>query len=95
VLVTRFVTLRGLLPRTTDLRLRRQCDVVARVLDHHAMLLSASLDLLALNWRSERMVEQLERIDGFGAPADWLRRIGAELEPAPEPGALTGPGLRA
>ena len=83
VLAARFAELRRTLPATADPELRRHCDVVARVLDHHAMMVSASLDLLAVDWRSERMTEHLERVDGLGAPAQWLRAVGAELgEPA-------------
>ncbi|HWT25740.1 MAG TPA: hypothetical protein VN213_19700 [Solirubrobacteraceae bacterium] len=79
VLAGRFVALRRALPACGDAELRRHRDVVARVLDHHAMMLSAALDLLAADWRSERMREQLERIDGLGGPARWLRAVGEEL----------------
>ena len=85
VLARRFVELRSALPASADPELARHRDVVARVLDHHAMMLSASLDLLAVNWRSERMVEQLERIEGLGAPAQWLRAVQVELAGAAEP----------
>jgi hypothetical protein len=37
------------------------------------------LDLLTVDWRSERMVEQLERIDGLGRPAKWLDATRLEL----------------
>ena len=49
------------------------------VLDHHALMLSSSLDMLAVDWRSERIVEELERITGLGAPAQRLDRIREEL----------------
>jgi hypothetical protein len=88
VLATRFTTLRAALPDGTDPTLRAHRDVVARVLDHHAMLLASSLDLLAVNWRSPRMVEQLERIDGLGAPAEWLLAVQAELAGDAAPDAL-------
>ena len=42
-------------------------------------MLSSSLDMLAVDWRSERIVEELERITGLGAPAQRLDRIREEL----------------
>jgi hypothetical protein len=87
VLAGRFVTLRQELPRSGDAELRRHCDVVARVLDHHAMMLAASLDMLSVEWRSERIGEQLERIDGLGAPAQWLRAVAEELGTEARPAA--------
>jgi hypothetical protein len=81
VLVDRFAALAEQLPRGTgDGQLERQRDVVARVLDHHAMMLAAALDLLTVNARSPRTTRQLERIDGLGAPAQWLRTVAAELD---------------
>jgi hypothetical protein len=80
---------------TFDAELRRHCDVVARALDHHAMMLSASLDLLAAEWRSERMTEHLARVDGLGAPAQWLRAVGAELGERRGSVPAVGPGSAA
>jgi hypothetical protein len=81
VLVDRFAALKGQLPRGTgDPQLERRREVVARVLDHHAMMLAAALDLLTVNARSPRTTRQLERIDGLGAPAQWLRTVAAELD---------------
>ena len=85
VLVSRFGTLRASLPRSADPALRRHRDVVARVLDHHATLLASALDPRAGDRRSERMAEQLQRLDGFGAPAQWLRAVHAELADGPAP----------
>ena len=48
-------------------------------LHHHALMLSSSLDMLAVDWRSERLVAELERIDGLGPPAERLELIRAEL----------------
>jgi hypothetical protein len=78
-LVSRFVALSRTLPDPRDADLRRQVDLVRSVLEHHAMLLSTSIDLLSVDWRSERVVEQLERIDGLGQPAQWLEAVRAEL----------------
>ena len=78
-LVRRFCALRARLPESDDPALRRVTDVLGPVLDHHALMLSSSLDMLAVDWRSERIVEELERITGLGAPAERLEGIYAEL----------------
>ena len=81
-IVSRFVALAGALPLTREPDLQ---PVVARmrcILDHHAMLVASSLDLLAVDWRSERMVEQLDRLDGLGPPAAWLEEIRVQIEDA-------------
>ena len=84
-LVRRFCELRARLPESDDADLRRVTDALGPVLDHHALMLSSSLDMLAVDWRSERIVEQLERITGLGAPAERLERIYAELNTSAEP----------
>jgi hypothetical protein len=78
-LVSRFVALRTDLPHLEDAALRRHVSVLEKVFDHHALMLTSSLDLLSVDWRSERMVEELEKIDGLGAPAQWLEAVRAEL----------------
>jgi hypothetical protein len=78
-LIRRFCELRMRLPESSDPELRRITEVVGPVLDHHALMLSSSLDMLAVDWRSERIVEELERITGLGAPARRLDRIREEL----------------
>jgi hypothetical protein len=78
-LVRRFCDLRARLPESDDPALRRVTDVLGPVLDHHALMLSSALDMLAVDWRSERIVQELERITGLGAPAERLEGIYAEL----------------
>jgi hypothetical protein len=78
-LVRRFCELRARLPESDDPELRRVTDVLGPVLDHHALMLSSALDMLAVDWRSERIVEELERITGLGAPAERLEGIYAEI----------------
>ena len=78
-LIRRFCDLRMRLPVSNDPDVRRIVDVLGPVLDHHALMLSSSLDMLAVDWRSERIVEELERITGLGAPAERLDRIREEL----------------
>ena len=78
-LVRRFCELRARLPETDDLELRSITEVLGPVLDHHALMLSSSLDMLAVDWRSERLVKELERINGLGVPAQRLERIYSRL----------------
>jgi hypothetical protein len=78
-LVSRFVALRAELPECDDMALRRHVSVLEKVFDHHALMLTSSLDLLAVDWRSDRMVEELQKIDGLGAPAQWLEAVRAEV----------------
>jgi hypothetical protein len=78
-LISRFVALRAELPDFDDAALHRHVSVLEKVFDHHALMLTSSLDLLSVDWRSERMVEELEKIDGLGAPAQWLEAVRAEL----------------
>ena len=46
-LVSRFVALRADLPHLEDAALRRHVSVLEKVFDHHALMLTSSLDLLA------------------------------------------------
>ena len=78
-LVRRFCELRARLPESDDPELRRVTDIVGPVLDHHALMLSSSLDMLAVDWRSERIVRELERITGLGSPAKRLDDLYSEL----------------
>jgi hypothetical protein len=55
------------------------------ILDHHVLMLNSARALLAAEWRSERLTEQLDRIDGLGPPARRLERIREEILRASEP----------
>ena len=78
-LAHRFFSLRHELPPAIGAEMERQCDIVSKVLDHHGRLIVTALDMLATDWRSEKIVEQIERLDGLGAPADRLDAVYAEL----------------
>jgi hypothetical protein len=78
-LVSRFVALRRALPVSLDPDVRHVNAILRMVFDHHALAVKCSVDLLALDWRSQPVVEQLERIDGLGAPAQWLETVRDEL----------------
>jgi hypothetical protein len=79
-LISRFEAMRQELPDgCRDPLLRSAAEVLDMVFANHAMALSAALDLLAVSWRSERMREELHRLEGLGRPAMWLQTIRAEL----------------
>jgi hypothetical protein len=77
--ISRFVALRAQLPPCPAGRLASAAEILDMVLANHAMALNAALDLLAVSWRSERMLDELHKLDGLGRPAVWLETIHAEL----------------
>jgi hypothetical protein len=78
-LISRFVAMRRELPECGDPIQRSAAEVLDMVFANHALALHAALDMLAVNWRSERMRDELHRLEGLGRPAIWLRTIRAEL----------------
>jgi hypothetical protein len=78
-LISRFEAMRGELPACGDPILRSAADVLDMVFANHALALHAALDMLAVSWRSERMRDELHRLEGLGRPAVWLETIRAEL----------------
>jgi hypothetical protein len=78
-MISRFEGLRRELPSCGDPRLRSAVEILDMTLANHAMALHAALDLLAVSWRSERMVQELHRLEGLGRPAVWLQTIRDEL----------------
>jgi hypothetical protein len=79
-LVRRFFSLRESLPGgcddPADEERRRQLDAI---LHHHALAVWVAMDLLACEWRSERIARQLDALDGLGLPATQLDQLYAEL----------------
>jgi hypothetical protein len=49
------------------------------ILHHHALAVWVAMDLLAYEWRSERIARQLDALDGLGTPAVQLDQLYAEL----------------
>lgn len=87
-LATRFFALRRQLPEPVGPEMARQCETVSAVLDHHGTLIVSALQMLSMDWRSPAIVDQLERLDGLGPPADRLDAVYAELAGAATPGAV-------
>jgi hypothetical protein len=78
-LTSRFCALAAALPATRDPLIEGYVVRLREVLDHHALMVSASLDLLAVAWRSQRLEDELDRIAGLGRPARWLEDIRMDL----------------
>ncbi len=79
-LISRFEAMRRELPPCADdALLRSASEILDMVFANHALALHAGLDLLAVSWRSERMRDELHRLEGLGRPATWLETIRAEL----------------
>ena len=78
-LASRFVALAQALPVSDDPAVQRYGARLREILDHHALMMTASLELLAVAWRSERLEEELDRLVGLGRPAEWLDDIRAAL----------------
>ena len=78
-LVSRFVSLAQRLPESDDPAIGRYTSELRAVFDHHASMIASCLQRLAVDWRAERIVAQLERIDGLGSPALALEAMRAEL----------------
>jgi len=51
-----------------------------------------ALDLLAYEWRSERIAEQVDALDGMGAPGRWLEELYAQLRVAQHSSGPVGVG---
>jgi hypothetical protein len=86
-LTSRFCALAASLPASRDPLIQHYDARLREVLDHHALMVSTSLDLLAVPWRSERLEDQLDRIAGLGRPARRLEDIRMELLVEPRAGA--------
>ena len=80
-MASRFFELRRELPPPADLAMARQCETVSVVLDHHGTLIVTALQMLSVEWRSDAIVDQLDRLDGLGAPAIRLDAVYDELRP--------------
>jgi hypothetical protein len=78
-LISRFEAMRCEIPACDDPLLRSAAEVLDMIFANHALALHAALDMLAVSWRSERMRDELHRLDGLGRPAIWLRTIRDEL----------------
>jgi hypothetical protein len=77
-LTGRFIALRAAVPEPADPQLRVAARTLREALDHHAYMLSSSLDLLG-DLQPERVREQIDKLDGLGAPAQRVCGLQREL----------------
>jgi hypothetical protein len=77
-LISGFVALRAAIPEPADPTLRDAARTLHESLDHHAVMLSCSLGLLG-DLRPERVSDQLDQIEGLGAPAERVCELQAQL----------------
>ena len=77
-LISRFAELRAAVPEPADARLRDVARTVRETLDHHALMLHCSLDLLG-DLRPERVAGHRDQLTGLGAPARRLRALQDQL----------------
>ena len=91
-LIRRFCALRARLPESADPEIRRITDVLGPVFDHHALMLSSSLDMLAVDWRSERIRRRVraDRRPGRAGGAAGARPRRARRLSRPAPGGPAG-----
>jgi hypothetical protein len=80
-LISRFGELRAAVPEPMDARLRDVAQTLRETLDHHALMLHCSLDLLA-DLRPERVAGQGDQLTGLGAPARRLCALQEQLNGA-------------
>jgi hypothetical protein len=78
-LSSRFVALEATLPRPGDPVLAAHAAALREVLRHHALVLSTTMGLLAVAWRSARLEEELDKVGGLGRQAERLDALRAEL----------------
>ena len=78
-LTSRFCALAAALPASRDPIVRGYSERLREIFDHHALMLSSSLDLLAVAWRSERLEDELDRLAGLGGPARRLEDLRMDL----------------
>ena len=77
-LISRFVALRAAVPEPADPLLRDVARTLRETLDHHALMLSSSLDLLG-DLRPDRVSDQIDQVGDLGAPARRLCALQEEL----------------
>jgi len=78
VIVQDDVELAERLPESSDPRVRRYTQRLREILEHHALMLSASLKLYAVSRRSDRLEAEVDGL-ALGRPAQWLEDLRAEL----------------
>lgn len=86
-IMSRYEAMRGELRAIGHPALRADAHAMGEVFANHAMVLHCALDLLAVSWRSERLLEERSRLGGVGAQGERLAALTARLKRLADDGA--------
>jgi hypothetical protein len=79
-LVSRYLAMRRELRQIHSPALEPYASALSEIVDYLGQLLYYALDLLAVNWRSERLREQQDMLGPIGPQGERLRWIVGELD---------------
>jgi hypothetical protein len=79
-IISRYETMRVELRAFGHPALRDDLGALDEIFANHAMLLNCALDLLAVSWRSERLLEEQGRLGGVGSQGERLAELTARLK---------------
>jgi hypothetical protein len=79
-IISRYEAMRVELRALRHPALREDLVALDEVFANHAMVLNCALDLLAVSWRSERLLEEQGRLGGLGAQGERLTDLTARLK---------------
>ena len=79
-IISRYEAMRVELRAIRHPALRDDLIALDEIFANHAMLLNCALDLLAVSWRSERLLEEQRRLGGVGRQGDRLAELTRRLK---------------
>jgi len=79
-IISRYEAMRVELRAIRHTALRGDAGALDEIFANHAMLLNCALDLLAVSWRSERLLEEQGRLGGVGPQGERLAELTGRLK---------------
>jgi hypothetical protein len=79
-IISRYEAMRVELRALGHPALRDDLGALDEIFANHAMLLNCALDLLAVSWRSERLLEEQGRLGGVGSQGERLAELTGRLK---------------
>jgi hypothetical protein len=79
-IISRYEAMRVELRTIRHPALRDDLTALDEIFANHAMLLNCALDLLAVSWRSERLLEEQGRLGGVGRQGERLAELTRRLK---------------
>jgi hypothetical protein len=79
-IISRYEAMRVELQAFGHPALRDDLGALDEIFANHAMLLNCALDLLAVSWRSERLLEEQGRLGGVGPQGERLVELTGRLK---------------